>query len=385
LDTPVDICMFVHNDVSGDARVLKEAGSLAAHGWKVVVVGIGLNAKDLPEVETTSGFTIIRVMPRLLHRAMPGTFGKLLRLVVALPAAARRLRRTRARVYHAHDFIGLLVMALAGIRRPVVYDSHELFFDRFPEGMFTYPLKYVIWRLRPLEKLLARRAVRVITVSDESADIMMHTINIPRPIVVQNAVDLRQPGSRAAIYELGNRRKIVHSGGLFAKRHLPELVSALTYLPDDVAVILMGNGRLKDSLIRQANDLNVGDRLVIVPAVPPSNVVATLAQADAAVVLVATQPLHYDTTLANKFFESIAAGLPIVSSPTTAAARVMRQYDLGVLCDPTDPRAIADAIMTILQPENLARYRANAEKARADLNWGHEEKKLVALYEGLLT
>jgi glycosyltransferase involved in cell wall biosynthesis len=382
-NAPTDICMFVHNDVSSDARVLKEAASLAAHGWKVVVVGIGLTLKDLPARETVSGFTIIRVMPRLLHRAMPGTFGKLLRLATSLPQIFRRLHDANARVYHAHDFTGLLIMALAGIRQPIVYDSHELFFDRWSPDS-RYVLKHLIWRLRPLEKFLARRAVGVITASDESADIMIQTVGIPRPLVLQNAVDLRNLGQQSATYMSGNRKQIVHSGGLFEKRHLSELVASLQYLPDDVAVTLMGEGRLKNSLLQQAEKLKVADRLLIVPPVPPANVVPTLAQADAAVVLVATQPLHYDTTLANKFFESIAAGLPIVSSPTTAAARVMSQYDLGVLCDPTDPQAIAAAIKTILLPENLARYRANAQKARADLNWEVEERKLIAFYEELL-
>jgi glycogen(starch) synthase len=385
LDTPVDICMFVHNDVSGDARVLKEAGSLAAHGWKVVVVGIGLNAKDLPEVETTSGFTIIRVMPRLLHRAMPGTFGKLLRLVVALPAAARRLRRTRARVYHAHDFIGLLVMALAGIRRPVVYDSHELFFDRFPEGMFTYPLKYVIWRLRPLEKLLARRAVAVVTVGDAVADRLVETLGVSRPTVVRNAVDLRETSLTVPLPRREGVRVVGHSGVVTGGRHLPELVAALLHLPEDIAVALVGDGRLRKALVEQAAGQGTAERLLTIFPVTPRNMVSTLAQADAAIMLITASRLNYRLSLPNKFFEAVAAGLPIVSSPIPEVARLLEQYDLGILCDPTDPRAIAEAIMTILQPENLARYRANAEKARADLNWGTEEKKLVALYEGLLT
>ncbi|NWG15879.1 MAG: glycosyl transferase, partial [Chloroflexi bacterium] len=53
-------------------------------------------------------------------------------------------------------------------------------------------------------------------------------------------------------------------------------------------------------------------------------------------------------------------------------------------CDPTDPRSIAEAIQTILQPDNLTRYQENALKAREVLNWEAEEKKLVALYRRIL-
>src|SRR5687767_13852046 len=107
-----DICMFVHNDVTGDGRVLKEARSLALQGWKVIVVGIALGQKDSVEVEIVSNFTVIRVRPRLFRSALPGTLGKLLRLAIAVPSAAQKLRQTRARVYHGNDFVGLLMLAL---------------------------------------------------------------------------------------------------------------------------------------------------------------------------------------------------------------------------------------------------------------------------------
>jgi glycogen(starch) synthase len=384
LKQPIDICMFVHNHVTSDSRVLKEATSLTEHGWKVRVVGIPLDGKDYPAREVVNGFEVVRVQSRFLRRLLPGTLGKLLRLSLASVGLAYQLRAANARVYHANDFPGLVMMALAGIwRRPVVYDSHELFFDRWLPGP-GYSFKYLWWSLRPIEKFLARRAARVITASEESAEEMARTMGIPLPVALLNAVDLRHLGPAAAVYDTGGRRTIVHSGNLAQMRNLEQLVTALTYLPDDVAVVLMGDGRLKASLLQQAKDLNVADRLFIVPPVPSASVAPTLAQADAAVVLVATKPLHYDLTMANKFFEAVAAGLPLISSPTTAAARFMQKWDLGLLCDPNDPRAIADAILTILQPENLARYRANAERARAVLNWENEEHKLIGVYEALL-
>lgn len=375
--------MFVHNNVTSDSRVLKEASSLAAQGWNLRFIGLVVDGSEWPQTETVNDFTIIRVAPRLLRRTMPGTFGKLLRLIMGIPRVIRELRSANARVYHAHDFIGLLMMALAGIRKPIVYDSHELFFDRWsPES--RYPLKHLIQLMRPLEKLLARRAVAVITASEESADWMMKTLAIPRPIALLNTVDVRRLGPQAATYDTGNRKKVVHSGGLYNNRHLEELIASLAYLPDDVALILMGAGPLKQSLLRQAAELGINDRLLIVPPVPPDSVAPTLAQADASVVLVASQPLHYDLTMANKFFESVTAGLPIVCSPTTAAARVMREYNLGILCDPSNPTLIADAIARILQPENQQLYRANVQQAQNIFTWETEERKLVALYKHLL-
>lgn len=377
-----DICMFVHNDVSSDGRVLKEAASLAAQGWKVAVVGVALGQKDLPDVETIANFTVIRITPRFLRRALPGTLGKLLRLALAVPAAALAMRRTHARVYHGNDFIGLLMVALAGIwRRPVVYDSHELFFDRYPKGLFTYPLKYLIWTMRPLEKWLARRAAAVMTVSDSLAQLLAHTLRVPLPVVVRNVVDLRELTDAVPISRPDGIRLAAHTGTLLGGRHLPELVESLKYLPPDISLALIGDGKLRVQLVEQAQKLGVADRLLTIFPVTPFNISTTLAQADVAVVL--TSP-DYQIALPNKFFEAIAAGVPIVGTALPEVNALIERYDLGVICDPKDPASIAQAINTVLQPDNFSRYKANTLRARAELTWEVEERKLVALYKHIL-
>ena len=378
--------MFVHNDVSSDGRVLREAGSLAANGWKVVVVGVALGQKDLPEVETIANFTVMRITPRLLRRTLPGTFGKLLRLALAVPTAALVMRQTRARIYHANDFVGLLMVALAGIwRRPVVYDSHELFFDRFPEGLFNYPLKYVIWTLRPLEKILARRAAAVITVGDRVAEQLAKTLNIPPPVVVRNAVDVRALTAAVPMPRNTDEKIIAHTGALLGGRHLPELVESLTHLPPDVALALIGDGKLRKQLIDDAEKWGVTDRVKMIFPVTPQNMPTTLAQADASIMLITSKRLNYYLSMPNKFFEAVAAGVPIVSSPIPEVAGFIYQYDIGLLCDPDDMNSVVEKIMAVLQPENNARFRANMLRIRDTLTWENEERKLVALYERILT
>lgn len=376
-----DVVMLVHTDVRSDGRVRKEAATLAAQGRRVVVVGMSLAGPLPPPVEQMDGFTVVRVAPRLLRRALPGKTGRRLRLLASLVLVPVQLRRLKGRVYHAHDFLELLLVNLAGIRRPVVYDSHELYFDQKIGSRFA--LNDLMQLLRPLEKPLARRAAAVITVSEPIADRLAQTLGIPRPIVLQNAVDLRYAGP-PVVFSAGGRKIVAHTGALSLGRHLPELVESLAHLPDEIALVLIGGGPLKAALLEQAARLGVGDRLIIVPPVPVNSVSPTLAQADCAALLFAPDSPNYQLALPNKFFEAVAAGVPLVYGTTQEVGRLAREYDLGVSCNPTDPRSIAEAIQTILQPENLARYRENAVKAREILNWEQEEKKLVALYRRIL-
>lgn len=381
-DGAFDVCMFVHHEMINDGRTLRESASLTAQGWRVIVIAMVLSDLDLPSNEVRNGTTILRISPTLLKNRLPGSWGKLLRLVVAIPAIIREFRRVDARAYHVNDFPGLLIMSLSGIRRPVIYEARELFFDRWPPGV-EYSLKHVIQFFRPLEKPLARRTAASITVNDPIADIMAAKLDILRPTVIRSAVDLRQVEPPAATFPTG-LRLLAHTGNLDDGRHLPELVASLAHLPEDVALVLMGDGPLQSQLEEFAKSLGVGDRLFIIPPVPTNNIASTLAQADAAAVLTSPYITNNFNALPNKFFEAVAAGLPIVSSPIPAVTALVEQYDLGVTCDPSDPASIAAAALTVLKPENQSRYRANALKAHHELNWETEEQKFVALYRRIL-
>src|SRR5262249_45666078 len=145
----------------------------------------------------------------------------------------------------------------------------------------------------------------VMTVSDSLADTLSRTLGIPKPVVVRNAVDLRELTAAVPITRPAGMRLVAHTGSLLGGRHLGELVESLKYLPPDVGLALIGDGKLRKQLVEQAQALGVADRLLTIFPVTPTNITTTLAQTDAAVVL--TSP-DYQIALPNKFFEAVAAG-----------------------------------------------------------------------------
>jgi glycosyltransferase involved in cell wall biosynthesis len=64
--------------------------------------------------------------------------------------------------------------------------------------------------------------------------------------------------------------------------------------------------------------------------------------------------------------------------------RLVEEYGIGVICDPSDPHSIADAVMLALEPDTLTAMQANMRRAQAELNWATEERKLIAIYDDLL-
>lgn len=55
------VVMFVRNEVTRDARVLREAEALSSASWTVTIVGLLPAKRDLPAVEDRSGVTILRI------------------------------------------------------------------------------------------------------------------------------------------------------------------------------------------------------------------------------------------------------------------------------------------------------------------------------------
>ena len=88
-----------------------------------------------------------------------------------------------------------------------------------------------------------------------------------------------------------------------------------------------------------------------------------------------------------KMFEYMAAGLPVIASDFPLWRRLMeRGGKCGILVNPQDPQAIAQAMQWILEHPAEAEEmgRRGREAARQHYNWEREAEKLIALYQDLL-
>ncbi len=381
----VDICMVVHNNVEHDGRVLKEATSLSKNGWNVVIIGIAAKDQSSYLIESEHGFQIILANSRLFRKLMPGKYGQAIRRILGMFQVGWLARKHNAKVYHAHDFTGLLMLAFGMLwKRKLVYDSHELYFENTVIGTKTFT-QVIFRRLRFLEKLLAQRCVGVITVSEPIAEKLSKTLGITQPLVVMNAVELRSIIPGVTLDFKPGTQVVAHTGSLTHGRRLPELVSSLQYLPDHVLLVLIGDGSFKSKLESIAKSLAVSERLVFVPTVPVNAVASTLSQADCAALMFTPDSLNYEYALPNKFFESIAAGVPLVYGNTQEVNRLASQFGIGQACNPLDPRSIAQAITNVLEPSANSRFKDNTLAARQILNWEQEEKKLVEMYRRIFS
>ena len=301
-----------------------------------------------------------------------------------------------ADVWHGHDLTGL-PGAVKGRRLHggrLVYDSHELFVE---SGSNARRPGWAKWLLRRLERSLSRRADALVTVNQTLADLLNRTYGFSRVVVLHNTPNRWNPPAvsddrlrTAAGIELGTPVALYH-GGFSADRGLVPLAEAmLSPGLDGCHLVYMGSGDLRERLVDLAAETRFGGRIHVLDAVPPDDLLAWVASADVGVM--PNQPTTANERLStpNKLFESLAAGIPVVTSDFPERRRIGLDDPagpLGAVCDPTDPLSIGAAIRSIvsLDPAAMADLRRRCLTAAHERwNWETESRRLVDLYADLM-
>jgi glycosyltransferase involved in cell wall biosynthesis len=95
---------------------------------------------------------------------------------------------------------------------------------------------------------------------------------------------------------------------------------------------------------------------------------------------------HYTQKLLTKFFEYMAAGIPIICSDFPAWRTLIRENGCGICVNPSDVEAVRSAIKWLIN--NPDEVHSMGERGRAAVreryNWHGEAAKLVELYGSLL-
>ncbi len=79
--------------------------------------------------------------------------------------------------------------------------------------------------------------------------------------------------------------------------------------------------------------------------------------------------------------EAMAAGLPVVASDIHGYKRVVQRNATGLLVEPRDPHAIADALERLIrEPALRARLGEAGARVAPDYDWSHVTRQLVDLY-----
>jgi glycosyltransferase involved in cell wall biosynthesis len=272
----------------------------------------------------------------------------------------------------------------------VVYDARDIYVHARNIARLPGPARRLFgW----VEKRWAHAAARVMTVNRPYAEVMARRFDLPLPAIVMNCSYRRElpaaPPRRfhEALALSSTARVVLYQGGLAPDRGVEQLIDALPQLAGNVHLCLLGYGPLESTFAAQARQEANRGRLHVLPAVPPTELLDWVASADIVAMPIQPSTLNHRLTTPNKLFEAMAAGVPVVASDLPGMAPIVAETGCGVVCDPTDPAAIADAIRSIFAlsaDEREAMTRRALEAAAGPYSWEAQVEVLLAEY-GRLT
>lgn len=167
---------------------------------------------------------------------------------------------------------------------------------------------------------------------------------------------------------------LVSVGALIPRKGQALTIEALSELPDDTVLLLIGKGEDEAALRSLAAERGVAERVHFVGLLDHDMLPLVLSAADAMVLPSASEGL------ANAWVEALACGTPLVITDAGGAREVVTRPDAGVIVERT-PAAIASGVKALL----AAPSPRSATAAMADrFSWEANGAALGEYYERLI-
>jgi glycosyltransferase involved in cell wall biosynthesis len=389
--------------LSGDSRTLKAAMAYARFGFESVVIegiassqpfGSGLPitvhsvASGRRGALRRAGHGMLRV--RFQGLVAAGVFAAFLAYYVLIYCVRPLLVMRRGAVYHLHSYeyfplVWLWCRLFGGC---FIYDAHD-FYSGIQNDAEMSPARrrwirpFQLW----LERKCVARAAAFLTVNDGTASLMEQQFG-RRPLVVRNChdfrLDRRPPRTvREAAGVTKGDFLVVAPGNWKAGHATAETIEAMALLPSHVHLVFVGGGYEWCRAVAEQHGVTA--RIHLAGPVAAPEIVPFIAPADAALVCYHRHNANYANALPNGFFQSLAAGLPLVYSNLTGMTQAAPCRGVGMPVDPKSPQAIADALSHLLvDPSERDERRAASRRFSDDVNFEREETILRNIVDGLV-
>jgi glycosyltransferase involved in cell wall biosynthesis len=306
---------------------------------------------------------------------MAGNYSVLEQLTIPLA-----LMREGVTLFHApHYVLPPLVRCTSVV---TIHDCIHLMFPQYLPNRFAY--QYA----RASIRLAARRATRIMTVSESSKrDILKFVDTEPEKIdVIYNAYDDRfaiDPREEDVVrvrerYQLESEF-VLYAGNVKPHKNLERLIEAFHLVRkrglEYLKLVLIGDEISKYTALRRAVHHHQLHKYVRFLGYLPEETLAVMYRLAGVFVF----PSLYEG-FGLPPLEAMASGTPVVTSNVSSLPEVAG--DAAVLVDPYDPRAIADGIYQVLTNEQLRRDLRRKGVARAGMfSWEQSVRRVRAIYD----
>lgn len=169
--------------------------------------------------------------------------------------------------------------------------------------------------------------------------------------------------------------RILHQGAAHPTRRIELMIEAIHKAGSQFegSFFLVGSDRgYMHKLAKMADD---GNSKILAP-IPQERLVSNGSHYDIAILSCYPSNINNKHSLPNKFFQYIQSRLPIVTGPNPSIAKIVRQYDIGIVANDFSAEALADALQ-MMDRKRISLCRANLEAAARELSWDRDKYILI--------
>ncbi len=185
---------------------------------------------------------------------------------------------------------------------------------------------------------------------------------------------------------------LLYIGTLADWQGLDIVIKALPKILEQQAVRLQivgrGRSRQRKILAKQIRKLGIEDHVIVQPAVPHHEIPALIARADICVAPLGLNDRNVTQGACPiKVLEYMAAGRPLLASNMPIVRELVREDMDALLFSPSDPDDLARQVLALLNDFELSSRlaRSASERALTKFTWHESQKKLIKVYEKLLS
>jgi glycosyltransferase involved in cell wall biosynthesis len=150
---------------------------------------------------------------------------------------------------------------------------------------------------------------------------------------------------------------LITTSRLVVKNAVGDIITALTYLPAHVKLIILGQGYQEESLKLQVAGSKLKDRIRFLGYVPHKDMPPYLKISD-----IFIRPALSEG-LGNSFLEAMAAGVPVIGTPVGGIPDFLRNGETGLFCDVNDPESIAQKVEKLIKDPESRDYIVKQAKS----------------------
>ena len=232
------------------------------------------------------------------------------------------------------------------------------------------------WHVRMIQALKYRTCSKVICVSTDTAQsVIRHGADASKVHVVHNGFDMRSIGA-SEVENRPDKHVLLTVSRLMEYKGIQRVIEAmprvLTKVPD-ARYVVVGDGDYREELVSLAKASPARDSITFTGAVTESEKFTHYNRCS--VFVMPSEQEGFGIV----FLEANAFGKPVIGGDVMGVPEAITDSETGLLVDPHDVHAIADAVIRLLQnPDEARRLGENGRRrVESEFTWRVSAQKFL--------